>query len=301
MSHVILVTGAGTGMGALASLSLAAAGHTVYATMRDPEGRNLARAEQLREQAKDATGVILVAELDILSEESAARAVRRVVEEQDRIEVVVHNAAHLYLGLTEAFTPEQLLKAYDTNTVGAMRVTRAVLPVMRRQASGLLLWNGSGTTRAIPPFLGAYSAAKAAFDALAESVAWDVASLGIDTNILQPGVFVEGTHHFAGAAFAADAAVTSAYDATVTAARLASSGEDTRRLISPDGADPRIVAEEIVRIVALEPGTRPRRSIADASDYGAEIVNGAAEQLRLRLARRMGITDLLGSQDQPVT
>ncbi|WP_431967317.1 hypothetical protein [Actinacidiphila sp. bgisy160] len=62
---------------------------------------------------------------------------------------------------------------------------------------------------------------------------------------------------------------------------------------NPEGA-PQIVADEIVRVVGLPAGQRPRRTVADASDYGAEIINGAAEELRLRLARRMGVTDLLG-------
>jgi hypothetical protein len=70
----------------------------------------------------------------------------------------------------------------------------------------------------------------------------------------------------------------------------------SRRLFPPrTTADPQIVADEIVRIVNLPPGTRPRRSVADGSDWGAEIINGASEELRLRLARRMNIAGLLGS------
>jgi NAD(P)-dependent dehydrogenase (short-subunit alcohol dehydrogenase family) len=92
-----------------------------------------------------------------------------------------------------------------------LRVNRAVLPVLRRQESGRLLWIGSGTTRAIPPFLGPYSAAKAAFDAFAESTAWDVAAYGIETTILMPGVFTQATAHFANAQSPADTARTAGY------------------------------------------------------------------------------------------
>lgn len=162
---------------------------------------------------------------------------------------------------------------------------------MRRAGSGLLLWVGSGTTRAIPPFLGPYSAAKAAFDAFAESTAWDVAAYGIETTILMPGVFTQGTEHFAKAAMPEDAARAAEYGRI--ARFLASSGEDTERLmLNGVSADPQIVADEIVRIVDLPTGARPRRAIADGSDNGAEIINGAAEELRQRLARRMGITEL---------
>ncbi|MFI9543786.1 SDR family NAD(P)-dependent oxidoreductase [Streptomyces sp. NPDC052016] len=290
--QTVLVTGAGTGMGALSSISLVRAGHRVFASMRDPEGRNAEKAQALRAQTKDAPGELSVVELDVLSEESAAAAVERVVRQAGGLDVVVHNAAHLLVGVTEAFSPEEVLRAFDVNAVGALRVNRAVLPVMRRQESGLLLWIGSGTTRAIPPFLAPYTAAKAAFDAFAESTAWDVSAYGVETTILMPGVFTHGTAHFANAAFPADTARTAAYDKI--APFLASMGEDTERLMV-DGvsADPQIVADEVVRVVDLPVGRRPRRTVADGSDYGAEIINGAAEELRLRLARRMGVTGLL--------
>ncbi|AUA08023.1 SDR family NAD(P)-dependent oxidoreductase [Streptomyces sp. SID8382] len=288
----VLLTGSGTGIAALAAVSLAEAGHAVFASMRDPEGRNAAKDQALRDATKTAAGSLSVVELDVVSEESAQSAVTEIAEEAGGLDVVVHNAAHLLVGVTEAFSPEEVLRAFDVNAVGALRVNRAVLPVMRRQESGLLLWVGSGTTRAIPPFLGPYTAAKAAFDAFADSTAWDVAVYGIETTILMPGVFTQGTAHFANAAFPADTERTAAYDKI--APYLASMGEDTERLMV-DGvsADPQIVADEIVRIVDLPEGRRPRRAVADGSDYGAEIVNGAAEELRLRLARRMGVTTLL--------
>lgn len=293
--QTVLITGSATGIGALGAVSLAAAGHNVYASMRDPEGRNAERAQSLKGRTAGLSGSLSVVELDVLSEDSAVAAVETIVEEAGRLDVVVHNAAHLLFGVTEAFSPEEAMRAFDVNAVGALRVNRAALPVMRRQESGLLLWVGSGTTRAIPPFLGPYTAAKAAFDAFAESTAWDVAVYGIETTILMPGVFTQGTAHFANAGFPLDSKRTAEYDERV-GPFLASSGEDTEKLF-PNGvsADPQIVADEIARIVDLPMGRRPRRAIADGSDYGAEIVNGAAEELRLRLARRMGVTGLLGS------
>ena len=296
----VLITGSATGMGALASISLAAAGHLVFASMRDPDGRNAERAAALTDAAAGSPGSVRVIELDVLSEQSAVDAVELVVAEAGGLDVVVHNAAHLLFGVTEAFSPEEVLRAYDVNTVGALRVNRAVLPVMRAQESGLLLWNGSGTTRAVPPFLGPYTAAKAAFDSFAESTAWDVTVYGIETTILMPGVFTQGTAHFANAASPADTARTGAYDRLTPF--LASSGADTERMFPPGtSADPQIVADEIVRIVALPAGTRPRRAVADGSDYGAEILNGAGEELRLRLARRMGLTGLLATAGTPAT
>lgn len=288
----VLVTGAGTGIGALTAVSLAAAGHTVYASMREPTGRNTAKAEALRQQANAHPGSLSVVELDVLSEESAVKAVEQVVAEAGGLDVVVHNAGHLLVGPTEAFTAEEVLHAYDVNAVGAHRVNRAALPVMRRQESGLLVWVGSATTRIPPPFLGPYTAAKSGFDALAESIAWDVQVYGVETTIVMPGVFTQGTSHFEDATFPSDEERMRGYDRI--AGSLASLGSDTERMF--DGRPsphPQIVADEIVRVVGLLEGTRPRRSMADGSDYGAEIMNGAGEELRLRLARRMGVTHLL--------
>jgi hypothetical protein len=89
----------------------------------------------------------------------------------------------------------------------------------------------------------------------------------------------------------ADEARTAEYDRV--APFLESSAADTERLmVNGVSADPQIVADEMVRIIGLPCGKRPRRAIADGSDYGAEIINGAAEELRIRLARRMSITAL---------
>ncbi|GGZ03005.1 hypothetical protein GCM10010300_53760 [Streptomyces olivaceoviridis] len=107
-----------------------------------------------------------------------------------------------------------------------------------------------------------------------------------------PGVFTHGTAHFADAAIPADTERTAGYDRI--APFLASMGEDTERLMAGGvSADPQIAADEVVRVVGLPVGRRPRRTVADGSDCGAEIINGAAEELRLRLARRMGVTGLL--------
>jgi NAD(P)-dependent dehydrogenase (short-subunit alcohol dehydrogenase family) len=295
--QVVLITGAGTGIGALAAISLAAAGHIAYASMRDPEGRNADKAEALKHRSAAMTGEVRVVDLDVLSDASAEKAAKTIKDEAGHVDVVIHNAAHLFFGITEAFSAEDLIAAFDVNCVGAHRVNRAVLPGMRQRGEGLLLWVGSGTTRAIPPFLGPYTTAKAAFDALCDATAWDIAIYGVETTMLMPGVFTDGTAHFAKAVSPKDEERVKAYDKVQPF--IDTNLEDTKRMF-PNGisADPQIVADEIVRIVDLPKGTRPRRAIADGSDYGAEIVNGAAEQLRLRLARRMNVTGLLAPNDR---
>lgn len=293
----VLITGAGTGIGRLAARTLAAHGHTVYATMRDPRSRNAEKAADLLDYARDNGHDLRVAELDVLSEDSAQRAVAQVVEEVGGLDVVVHNAAQLLFGITEAFDPEQIISAFDTNAVGALRVNRAVLPVMRRQRSGLLVWVGSGTSFVVPPFLAPYTAAKAALDSFAESVSVEVSRFGIETSIVLPGPFTQGTAHFPNAGFPRDEEVSAAYD-SLYGESLARNGEATEGLFPPGvEQDVQAVADEIARIVALPHGTRPYRSSVDFSDFGDTAVAAVAQVQRTRLLRRMGLDDTLSPAD----
>lgn len=291
MKSVILVTGAGTGIGKLSALALAEAGHVVYATMRDVEGRNRGRADELRAVSAE-TGITLIPlELDVLSQDSADAAAASIVREQGRIDVVMQNAGHLVVGPTEAFTPEEMMKVFDTNLLGAQRVNRAVLPYMRKQESGLVLWISSTTTKGgFPPFMGPYGAAKAAMDSLAVTLAYELARFGVETSIVVPGAFTSGTDHFPSAGKPADSARAAAY------ARydgvMDQIGERLTAL-TPAGADPKAVADEVVRIVGLEQGTRPMRSVIDFVGDGAAQVLEVSERVRIEFAKRIGMGDLL--------
>ncbi len=289
---VVLITGASTGIGNLAARALARAGHTVYASMRDPRGRNAGRASALLELGQGEHLDLRVVELDVLSQDSANTAVATVTGEAGRLDVVVQNAGHLYAGYTEAFTPEEVARLLDVNVLGAQRVNRAALPRMREQGRGTLVWVGSTTTVTIPPFLGPYVVSKAAMDSLAVATAYEVAPFGIETTIVMPGAFTKGTEHFPNASGASDEAVTSAY------ARLdpllARNEEATSGLFRPDeDADPAAVADEIARILALPHGHKPFRSVVDYTHSGVEIVTQAADTARQEFIRRMGLGNLL--------
>ena len=292
MKSVVLVTGASTGIGHLSARALAAAGHTVYASMRDVAERNAARVRELRDWSFAQGLDLRTVELDVLSQASADQAVQTIVAEQGRLDAVVHNAGHLVVGPTEAFTPEEIVKVFDTNLLGTQRVNKAVLPLLRAQQAGLLLWVSSTTTRGgFPPFLGPYAAAKAAMDSLAVTLAYEVARFGIETSLVVPGAFTQGTQHFPNAGKPADTATVAAYDARYdglmdqVGARLSA--------LMPDAADPQAVADEIARIVSLPAGERPFRSVIDFLDDGAAAVTEVAERVREEFAHRIGIADLL--------
>ena len=289
--QIVLVTGAGSGIGKLTALSLAEAGHVVYASMRDIAGRNNARAAELRALAAQKKLQLHPLELDVLSQESADAAAATIVREQGHLDVVMQNAGHLVVGPTEAFTPQEIAKVFDTNVLGAQRVNRAVLPYLRAQESGLMLWISSTTTKGgFPPFMGPYGAAKAAMDSLAVTLAYEIARFGIETSIVVPGAFTKGTDHFPSAGRPADAAIAAAYaryDGLMDqiGARLSA--------LMPDRADPQAVADEIVRIVGMPVGTRPMRSVVDFVGDGAAEVFEVSERVRIEFAKRIGMADLL--------
>jgi NAD(P)-dependent dehydrogenase (short-subunit alcohol dehydrogenase family) len=288
---IILITGAGSGIGKLSAQALALAGHTVYATMRDIDGRNAARAAEARDWARTHGADLRPLELDVLSQASCDAAVAAVVAEQGRLDVVVQNAGHLVVGPTEAFTAEEVMQVLDTNFLGAQRVLRAALPCLRARESGLLLWISSTTTKGgFPPFLGPYGAAKAAMDSLAVSLSYEVARFGIETAIMVPGAFTRGTEHFPSAGKPRDAeraAAYARYDGVLdqVAERLDA--------LTPPEADPQAVADELVRIVGLPRGRRPFRTVVDFVGDGAREVLEVSEAVRVDFARRIGIADLL--------
>lgn len=291
-SKVVVITGASSGFGNLAARALARAGHTVYAGMRATADRNAARVAELAElsaaEGIDVRGI----EMDVQDEASVDAAVGRIAAEQGRLDVVVHNAGHMVLGPTEAFTPEQLAQAYDINVLSTQRVNRAALPVLRAQGSGLLVWVASSSTRGgHPPFLAPYFAAKAGMDALAESYAGELIKFGIDTVIVVPGAYTSGTNHFAHAGTPADAERAAAYDERYGALRdsMAQALAD----IFPEGRTADEVADEIVRVVGLPAGKRPFRVHVDPSKDGSEVVSAVADRIRAEFYRRIGIQELL--------
>ena len=289
--QVILVTGASSGIGRLSAQALAAAGHTVYASMRGITAKNAAKSRELRDWSFARGLDLRVVELDVLSQDSADAAVATIVAEQGRLDGVVHNAGHLVVGPAEAFSPEEMMAAYDTNVLGAQRVNRAALPVLRAQQRGLLLWVSSTTTRGgFPPFLGPYAAAKAAMDSLAVTMSWELARFGIETSIVVPGAFTSGTEHFPNAGKPADGETAAAYGRYV--GLMDQIGARLSALMPPE-ADPQAVADEIRRIVGLPHGQRPFRSVVDFLDDGAAAVTEVAERVRVDFAERIGIADLL--------
>jgi NAD(P)-dependent dehydrogenase (short-subunit alcohol dehydrogenase family) len=289
---IILVTGASSGFGALMVRALADAKHTVYAGMRDVEGRNKEAADTARAYAFELGVTVRPIEMDVSDQGAVDKAVSTVLNEQGRIDVIIHNAGHMVLGPAEAFTPEQVAAVYDTNVVSTQRVNRAVLPHLRAQRDGLVIWVGSSSSRGgTPPYLGPYFAAKAAEDALAVSYAAELTRFGIETTIVVPGSFTTGTNHFANAGRVADSDTANAYEAEY--AGLMDEVSEKLAELAPDDADPAEVARQIVKVVDTPKGSRRFRVYIDPADDGAEDVFRIGDRVRQWFYQRIGLDDLL--------
>jgi NAD(P)-dependent dehydrogenase (short-subunit alcohol dehydrogenase family) len=300
MNYVIVITGASSGFGALASRALADAGHVVYAGMRDTGGRNARQAAAAREYAAGNRVDLRPLEMDVVSDTSVEAAVGAIIGEAGRLDVVVHNAGHMVFGPAEAFTPEQLAELYDVNVLSTQRVNRAALPHLRGQGRGLVVWvSSSSVAGGTPPYLAPYFAAKAGMDALAVVYARELTRWGIETSIIVPGAFTGGTNHFAHAGVPADEARAAEYEA----GPYAGFGEQVREgfaAIVPPDADVSAVADAIVKVVDAPFGKRPFRVHVDPTQDGAEVVNGVSDRVRAEMLRRIGLGDLLAPRDLPV-
>ena len=178
---VWFITGAGRGMGADFGKAALNAGHAVVATGRDPE-----RVAHALGHADD----VLAVKLDVTSRADAEAAVRAAVERFGRIDVLVNNAASFYAGYFEELTPEQMDRQLATSLLGPMNVTRAVLPVMRKQRSGQIITISSSAGLAAGyEFVTAYAASKFGLEGWMESLHAEVAPFGITTTIVNPGFF----------------------------------------------------------------------------------------------------------------
>jgi NAD(P)-dependent dehydrogenase (short-subunit alcohol dehydrogenase family) len=177
---VWFITGAGRGLGTDIAKAALAAGHAVVAT-----GRNPKKVTQAIGENDD----LLALKLDVTDPADAAAAIQATVDRLGRIDVVVNNAGNFYAGFFEEITPEDFRTQIETTMFGPMNVTRAALPVLRAQRSGLLVTISSTAGLTGGEFLTAYAASKFGVEGWAESLAPEVAPFGIRSMIVEPGFF----------------------------------------------------------------------------------------------------------------
>ena len=189
MGQSVLITGSSSGFGRAISEALARHGHTVFASMRDVGGKNAAAAAELTTWAQNENLSLHVIEMDVTDDASVQAGVQQVIDQTGHLDAVINNAGTMVVGLSEACTLDQFRSMYEVNVFGALRVNQAVLPIMRQQKSGYLIYLSSSGASLVYPFMGMYGSSKAALQAMAETLHYEVYSLGIDTTIIQAGMY----------------------------------------------------------------------------------------------------------------
>jgi NAD(P)-dependent dehydrogenase (short-subunit alcohol dehydrogenase family) len=293
MKYVIVITGASSGIGQLTAHALAKAGHTVYATMRDTAGHNKPQVEAAAKFSADHKVDLRTIELDVLNQESVDTAIQKIIADNGRIDVLMHNAGHMVFGPAEAFLPEQLAELYDVNVLSTHRVNRAALPQLRKQKQGLVIWvSSSSAAGGTPPYLAPYFAAKAGMDAMAVVMSRELTLWGIETSIIVPGAFTGGTNHFAHSGRPADKEREAEYENGPYKGFSERVMKGFASIVPPD-ADAAAVGEAIVNVVNAPFGKRPYRVHVDPTSDGAEVTNMVLDRVRAELLRRIGLDDVL--------
>jgi NAD(P)-dependent dehydrogenase (short-subunit alcohol dehydrogenase family) len=279
--EVVLITGSSTGFGRLFTETLARKGHTVFATMRDPGGRNARNASEIHALAEKDSLPIHVLELDVTDEGSVVRAVDAAVAKAGRIDVAINNAGYYLSGLEEAVTTEQAQRLMDTNFFGLVRVNRAVLPHMRRQRSGLLMHISSGAGRVVLPSAGFYCASKFAMEALGEAYNYELAGQGIESVIVEPGQYE--TPVFGNTVTAADEARTNTYGAAKEIPTKVNAA------LSSTAGNAQDVADAVLRIIETPAGERQLRYFVGPQDFGLNEINALSKQIQTKVLEGFGL------------
>jgi NAD(P)-dependent dehydrogenase (short-subunit alcohol dehydrogenase family) len=282
MSKTILITGTSSGFGRDTAETLFRAGHTVYASLRGAQDKNREAAEGLRNLG------IKTVELDVRDDASVEAGVENVLAEAGKIDVLVNNAGIGSAGVTEAFTAEQAKVIFDTNVIGLIRVTRAVLPSMRQNRDGLIINIGSILGRVTFPFLGIYGASKFAVEALTDSLRYEVSQLGVEVVEVQPSAYP--TNFYAGIQTPADTEVTTAYG-EVGQIPDAMFKSFTTRFEGKDAPNPHDVAEAVARLVDQSKGSRAARTVVGAA-FGSDKANEDVAPVQAKVVAALGLSHL---------
>ena len=183
---IIVLTGASSGIGLLTAVELARRGHRVVATMRD-----LSRRTRLEEAATAAgvAGQLDLRRLDVTEFDSIPTVVSEIVRDHGRIDVLVNNAGFAVAGFAEDLKMEEIRMQFETNYFGHVAMTKAVIPVMRKQGSGHIIMIASIAGRAAAPVTGAYCASKFALEGWSEALRIELRSLGIRVVLVEPGAY----------------------------------------------------------------------------------------------------------------
>lgn len=266
----VIITGSSNGFGYLSALTLARKGYNVWATMRDVNGKNKSKKEELESIALVENIAITVAELDVTSDNSTNNLVDRLInEEENGLDVLVNNAGVMYVGITEAYSLEQAQEQFDTNFFGVIRTSKAFLPLLKKSNDGLIINISSLAGRLVFPYFGIYCASKFALEAYSQSLKYELKPLGVDVSVIEPGPYPSGLLY--SGPKEDDTATLESYGemAGVPKAMLQNFDQFYK---SDDSPNPQEIPDAILNVIELQKGNRPIRQ-AVGIDYNTNELN----------------------------
>lgn len=286
MTQTVLITGVNSGFGYLTANTLSDNGYTVIGTMRDPQGRNASIANEFA-----AKGVMIV-DIDVTDDESVTRGVQHALEKTGTIDILINNAGVGTLGWQESFTIDDFKKVFDINVFGVQRLTRAVLPHMKKQQQGTLIQVSSILGKFVLPFLGSYNASKHAVEGLVENYRAELTQFGIQSLIVQPGGF--GTDFGANLLKSSDTAVSQSYGEHANAPEQMWAGTEQSH-DAEDAPNPQMVADAILKLIETKPEERTFRTVVDGTGLNPVIgeINASTEKAMQTIYTAYGMENLL--------
>jgi len=237
---VAVVTGSSSGIGHEIALILARNGFTTYATMR-----NLQKGSDLKSIAEDEKLSLHFAQLDVTNENSVKNTIQTIHDECNRIDILVNNAGYGLTGAFEDLSLDEIKTLYETNVFGLVRTTQAVLPIMRKQRSGMVVNISSGAGRFGFPTGSAYVSTKFAVEGLSESMSYEVEPFGIKVILIEPGVIK--TNFFNSSVLAKKSK-----DSNSPYARLMKGMENSINKMMEKGSTPQYVADVVLHAITSE-------------------------------------------------
>jgi NAD(P)-dependent dehydrogenase (short-subunit alcohol dehydrogenase family) len=284
----IVITGAAGGFGFLTVKRLLADGHKVVGSARDISGRNKAKAAEL--EKLDAK----VVEMDVASDSSVAGGIEEARTAFGGIDVLINNAGVGAWGPVESFTSDDMKRIFEVNLFGVQRLNRAVLPMMREEAEGLIVIISSTLGRVTTPFYGPYNASKWALEALTENYRTELSQFGIEFCLVEPGGYLTTFIDNVVRPTDTDQARAKAYGPMKEMAEGFRQNFQ-KAMATNTSQDPQNVAAAIGKLIATPYGTRPFRTIVDNMGMAGPIgeYNNALGNLTEALYGKFGIAHLL--------
>jgi len=268
----VIITGSSSGFGLKAAKDFADKGYRVFATMRNPEGKNVVKKSELEEYSNH----IKVMDMDVTNDASVQDAIAGIINQAGNVDILINNAGIMYVGVTEAYSIEQAHQQMNTNYYGIIRVTQAVLPSMRKAGKGLIINTTSVAGRVSWPFFGTYNATKFAVEGYAQALKYEVAPAGVEVVMVEPGPF--GTGLMDSIQTESRTEVLADYNQLneIKTAMLEQFGQF---LNTPEAPQSQLVVDAYIQLAEMEHGTRPTRTVVGL-DYGAVKMNELTQSIQ---------------------